>query len=322
MRQPDAYRTEPLAVWGLVLAILLWPVGLVVSLVALRRVRRSGDQGWGMAAAGVALSAGLGLISVIALAWFVATSGITEQWAREREQRAVVQEVRAAVDDVAAALTRQHEETGAWPASVRGLDVSPDDVQVEAYRDGDLICVEGATNGAVASTADGETVDGLRCADRGFASTLPQVAAVERAEAEAEELATAVAQVRGWAEQTAARSSLGEPPAGVPGAEGLSVPVLDQRDLRICAAVDGALDHLGDALVREALAVVVEEIDPAPEDVEIENLVYGLRAYLAEADSGDGEYWSTVRTGRWSCHRGGYVGPEPYTDGSPFPAWD
>lgn len=73
-------RTDPLAIASLVVGIVglfLFPfvvsqVGLVLGIVAARRVRRSGDQGFGLAVAGIVVGA-LGTLFVLAMVGLFAT---------------------------------------------------------------------------------------------------------------------------------------------------------------------------------------------------------------------------------------------------------
>jgi hypothetical protein len=57
-----------MAIAGLVLAILIWPVGLVLSIVALNQIKTSGQGGRGLAVAGIIISALQGLLVVLLLA--------------------------------------------------------------------------------------------------------------------------------------------------------------------------------------------------------------------------------------------------------------
>jgi hypothetical protein len=61
---PQLPRTEPLAIWGLVCAFVFWPVGLVLSIIAGKKVKASGDNGHGLALAGLIVSIVAGLTSI------------------------------------------------------------------------------------------------------------------------------------------------------------------------------------------------------------------------------------------------------------------
>ncbi|MBF9070312.1 DUF485 domain-containing protein [Streptacidiphilus fuscans] len=56
-------RTNGLAPWGLALAVLVWPVGLIVSAVALFRARRLGGAGTSQAVLGLIIAPVLALIT-------------------------------------------------------------------------------------------------------------------------------------------------------------------------------------------------------------------------------------------------------------------
>jgi hypothetical protein len=64
--QPDAPRTEPLAVAALPTGLLLGPVGVGVGAAALARIRRHGTRGVGLAWAGIALGVA-GTLAVLAV---------------------------------------------------------------------------------------------------------------------------------------------------------------------------------------------------------------------------------------------------------------
>lgn len=52
---------------GLIFAVVIWPVGLILSILGLREVKRTGAPGRGMAKAGVIVSAVLGALSILGL---------------------------------------------------------------------------------------------------------------------------------------------------------------------------------------------------------------------------------------------------------------
>jgi hypothetical protein len=68
---PQVLRTEPLAIWGFVCAFVFWPVGLVLSIMASKRVKSSGDNGHGLALAGLIVSIVAGLTSIAIAAFAV-----------------------------------------------------------------------------------------------------------------------------------------------------------------------------------------------------------------------------------------------------------
>lgn len=59
--------TSTLAIVGLILAFFFWPAGLVVSGLALRQTRRTGQQGRGLALAGVIISSAVLLLTIAGL---------------------------------------------------------------------------------------------------------------------------------------------------------------------------------------------------------------------------------------------------------------
>jgi hypothetical protein len=82
--QPDAYAPPPwayrrptntLAVLSLVLAFVCAPAGVVLGIVARRQIRRTGEEGSGLALAGIIVG-GLwtGLVLALLVVWLVAVS--------------------------------------------------------------------------------------------------------------------------------------------------------------------------------------------------------------------------------------------------------
>jgi hypothetical protein len=77
---PAPAATQPLSVWGFVLSFLFWPAGLVLSILAIRKVGREGGGGRGLAVAGVVISSCAAVFGVIVLlatmAGVAASSGV------------------------------------------------------------------------------------------------------------------------------------------------------------------------------------------------------------------------------------------------------
>jgi hypothetical protein len=81
---PDGYPPPPwalrrptntLAVVSLVLAFVCAPAGLVLGIVARRQIRRTGEEGAGLALAGIIVgSLWTGLIAALVVVWLVAVS--------------------------------------------------------------------------------------------------------------------------------------------------------------------------------------------------------------------------------------------------------
>ncbi|MGV8966327.1 MAG: DUF4190 domain-containing protein [Cellulomonas sp.] len=57
--------TEPLAIWGLVTAFVFWPAGLVLSILASKKIKREGGVGAGLSLAGLIISIVAGALTVI-----------------------------------------------------------------------------------------------------------------------------------------------------------------------------------------------------------------------------------------------------------------
>jgi hypothetical protein len=70
MMPPQAPRTDTLAIVGLVLAVLAWPVGLVLSIIAMRRAKKQGTSR-GLSIAGVIVSSVVAVASVILIVGIV-----------------------------------------------------------------------------------------------------------------------------------------------------------------------------------------------------------------------------------------------------------
>lgn len=298
--------TEPLAVWGFVLTFVFWPVGLVLSWIALRRIRAGGLGGWGLAAAGTALSALAGVTTLVAVVGLVTSTGVAEAWAAEVRTRDVVR-------DVEAEVLRAHEDDGAWPTTLKDLDLDIQDgvvrgVEVEAYRSGDSLCVEGRTGDYVVARLDGDVAEGATCAGRGVGSTLRAVAGAEAdvSDREADDAVRSEVVARGRA--TAEASTLAPPPdLGL-----LSAPA--EVDLEACATLQGNLEHLGDVRVRVAVGDVFAERVADLADGALDNAAYGLTRE-APVDVGEddvdalGAYRVVVLQAQYDCWRAGYVAP-------------
>ena len=314
-----------LAVWGFAGSFLFWPVGLVLSLVALRRIRRTGDRGHGFAVAGAAISAVLGLVWTFAIGALLTQSPWWDQWAQGRQDRRDAVAIRDVATGVHEDLVAVREDTGAWPQSLRSvaeeIDLDEDGavrgVVVTAYRSGDDLCVEGIRRRETSASAGSVATDGYQpvpCSDRGLAVPLQTAARddARAAEAAAREEALALAVERG--EQVAAGSTIGPPPE-----IGLFPPTVD---LGACALLEGNISHLGDPVTRrvvaERFAQIVEDMPVDPEDG-LGNAADMLAEYPDPAEDTADIYWRGVVHSRWDCWRGGYVGP----DGPPaFPtAW-
>jgi len=312
---PREYRdTEPLAIWGFVLAFLFAPAGLVVSYVALKRVRRTGDGGWGLSVAGLALSTIVVVPGLLALLALFFRSGTVEAWSDSVERSMQQRTVASVTSDLAEELVDDHAERDAWAMSLMEVAAVEDGmlrgVAVEAYRNGDEICVEGTRGDVVGSSADDEFRKET-CAARGFAGTLRAVASREAAATEAaEETATAeqaLADVLERGEETAAASSLREPrDLGL-----LSVP---EVDLMACALVAGNRGYATDEAHLTALATTFRErVADVGADYGLENAAYDLEQAAADLGSEERYYLEgeALLRADFACWHGGYDGPGP-----------
>lgn len=68
------------AILGLVLGFGLWPVGIVLSVRALRRIRRTGAAGRDLAAVGLAAGIVVGLLTVGYVLWLVLVPACDVGW--------------------------------------------------------------------------------------------------------------------------------------------------------------------------------------------------------------------------------------------------
>lgn len=315
---PRNYRdTEPLAIWGFVLAFIVWPLGLLLSYLALRRIRRSGDGGWGLSVAGIALSSLAAVGWVVALIINLEAVGFFDEWSRQREVQANENRVRAVAADVADELETWHRERGGWPAEISSLDlfVAEDgtvrEVYVEAYRTTDEVCVEAARVNFTGARADGEFHDDVGCSDLGFDTTLSEAATAERVVAleeqraqEQEVVDAAVDEVRRRGEQAAALASIGEP-------RDLGLLGIPEIDLLACAMLAGNKDDLDTPLQREALAIAFAERAEVVGGLGMENAAYDLAQNNdPDDDFDDDQYWQGVLRSEFTCWHGGYVWPE------------
>lgn len=64
---PAPRQTNVLAIVGLVCAFVCWPAGIVCSAIARHQIRQTGEDGDGMALAGLIVSIVVGVINVIVI---------------------------------------------------------------------------------------------------------------------------------------------------------------------------------------------------------------------------------------------------------------
>ncbi|WP_203756357.1 DUF4190 domain-containing protein [Cellulomonas chitinilytica] len=296
--QPRTYRdTDPVAVWGFVLTFVLWPVGLVLCLVALRRVRRTGHGGWGLAVAGVSLCTLAAIVTALASALVVVRTDLPAPWASgagTRTDAAVVDQV---AQDLADDLTARYEKAGEWPDDPGHRVV--DDVRAEAYRTDDELCVDATRGDYRVSLVAGELRTGSGCADRGFALTFRAAGTQDAAAQEQDRQAALVDELRARADLVADRSSLdGKPDLGLRHA--------DRADLEVCSAVTVTWDHLDDVDAREALYRLLQEVDG---DVRMTTYTDDFQDFELHDPSWD-PFARRLLALDADCWRGGYVGPD------------
>jgi|GEM_PF-1737059 len=294
---PRSYRdTDPVAIWGFVLTFLCWPVGLVVSFVALRRVRRTGHGGWGLAVAGTALSTLAAVATALAGAVLVARTDLPEQWLAQGGAHADATAVRVA-NDVADDLTTRFEKDGEWPQDEGSRVV--DDVRVETYRTDDELCVDAARGDHHVSVVDGEARSDLSCAERGFTQTFLAAGTRDDEAQERDRQAALVAELRARAAIVAGRSSLDGKPR-------LGKLKTDKADLEVCSAVVVTWGHLDDVEAREALFRLLQEVD---DDVEMTTFVDDFQDFELHDPTWD-PFARNLLYLEAGCWRGGFVGPD------------
>lgn len=74
-RQPAYYpppkQTNGMAIAALITAFLFSPAGIVLGIVARKQIRRTGEEGWGMATAGLIIGVVLTVLWLLALVLWV-----------------------------------------------------------------------------------------------------------------------------------------------------------------------------------------------------------------------------------------------------------
>ncbi|KOX29416.1 hypothetical protein ADK67_10765 [Saccharothrix sp. NRRL B-16348] len=68
---PPATQTNGMAIAALITAFLFSPAGIVLGIVARKQIRRTGEQGWGMATAGLIIGVVLTVLWVLAVVLWV-----------------------------------------------------------------------------------------------------------------------------------------------------------------------------------------------------------------------------------------------------------
>lgn len=104
-------RTDGVAVAGFVLSLLLWPLGLVLSLVGLGRTKDGRAKGHGLAVAGVVISLVSAVLAVMMLS--VAMPVFTAQ-----QHAAQASQVRSALTSTSVWAQNVVTDTGAYPSAL------------------------------------------------------------------------------------------------------------------------------------------------------------------------------------------------------------
>ncbi len=68
---PPPRQTNGMAIAALITAFLFSPAGIVLGVLARKQIRRTGEEGWGMATAGLIVGAVLTVLWVLAIALWV-----------------------------------------------------------------------------------------------------------------------------------------------------------------------------------------------------------------------------------------------------------
>ncbi|MCC8245273.1 DUF4190 domain-containing protein [Saccharothrix luteola] len=68
---PPTTQTNGMAIAALITAFLFSPAGIVLGIVARKQIRRTGEQGWGMATAGLIIGVVLTVLWVLAVVLWV-----------------------------------------------------------------------------------------------------------------------------------------------------------------------------------------------------------------------------------------------------------
>ncbi|WP_315096424.1 DUF4190 domain-containing protein [uncultured Cellulomonas sp.] len=302
---PRSYRdTEPLAIWGFVLTFLFWPAGLVLSVLALRKVRRTGDGGWGLAVAGAALSTVAAVTTILGGLVLLARSDLPDRWSEQADARSDASATRRVIQDVEADLLAQHEADGAWPVDAGNRSV--DDVRVDAYRTGDRLCVEGSRGEYRASVLDGEVEQDAGCAERGVDQRFRAAGQADEDGAESRRQAALLDELVERAQVVADQSS-------VDGTPDLGLLNTDPADLQLCSAVTVTWDHLDDVGAREAFWLLVQD-----SDTEMQLMTNLFEEFADVSDPATDPFARGLLYAEASCWQGGFVGPGG--DTPPLPA--
>ena len=119
---PAPAGTDGMAIAGLVLAFLAWPVGLGLSIAALVRTRRSGRPGKGLAIGGIVVSALAFVGTVISVIFFV-TAGIA--LVEAEEERVAAASAAAEAAEAAAELEAAEEAAAAAAETEAAAEAAP-----------------------------------------------------------------------------------------------------------------------------------------------------------------------------------------------------
>ncbi|MCG2798770.1 MAG: hypothetical protein L6367_09550 [Cellulomonas sp.] len=140
-------RTEPTAVAGFICSFLMWPVGLVLSIVGLARTGRPGSRGRGLAVAGLLISLMAAVLSVLAASIVVPVYLNQRQIAQETQ-------VTSALGSTRDWLLTTQARNGAFPMALDSTAPATGDVSVRLVVDaaGGAPCLD-ATLGSTTMVA-------------------------------------------------------------------------------------------------------------------------------------------------------------------------
>jgi hypothetical protein len=115
-------KTETTAILGRVFAFLIWPVGLVLSIVGLTKTKKNGTSGGGLAIAGIIVSVLAAIASVLTVILLIAAASSTSDALDDASR------------DLASALASAEAEASALPDE--DVDETPDASAVAAFGEG------------------------------------------------------------------------------------------------------------------------------------------------------------------------------------------
>ena len=119
-----ARGTDPMAVWGFVLSLLFWPVGLGLSIGSMVRTRRHGLDGRGLAVAGL-------VISLVHLVLLPVLAAVAIPVFLNQREKAVEVALRSDLSAAAITMETARVDLGSYPLTLtrsQPLAATTDDV--------------------------------------------------------------------------------------------------------------------------------------------------------------------------------------------------